>query len=184
MRFVELKSEAQLEVQSLHRVRGRLVGQRTALIDQLRALLLERGITAPQGRRKLEQLLSEILADECNGLGSRIRQLLTDMRAEWRSMDERITGFDDELVERAHTDGAARRLTKIPGIGVLTATALVAAVGTAQAFSRGRDLAAWLGLVPRQATTGGKPRPLGISKRGNRCPGQQVGADRLGGPRP
>lgn len=168
MRFVEIKSEVQLEVQSLHRVRSRLVGQRTALINQLRALLLERGITAPQGRRKLERRLPEILADERNGLGPRIRRLIEDMRAEWRNMDERITGFDDELAERVRADGAARRLTKIPGIGVLTATALVAAVGNARSFSRGRDLAAWLGLVPRQATTGGKPRLLGISKRGNR----------------
>ena len=168
MRFVELKSEAQLEVQSLHRVRGRLVTERTALINQLRALLLERGITAPQGRRKLERLLSEILAEEANGLGSRMRRLIEDMRSEWRGLDERITAFDDELVERARADDAARRLVTIPGIGVLTATALVAAVGNARTFARGRDLAAWLGLAPRQATTGGKPRLLGISKRGNR----------------
>ena len=93
MRFVELKSEAQLEVQSLHRVRGRLVAERTALINQLRALLLERGITAPQGRRKLERLLPEVLADECNGLGSRVRRLIEDMRSEWQGLDERITAF-------------------------------------------------------------------------------------------
>lgn len=168
MRFVELKSEARLDVQSLHRVRGRLVAQRTALINQLRALLLERGITAPRGRRKLERRLPEILADERNGLGPRIRRLMADMRAEWRNLDERIIGFDDEFAERARADDTARRLMKIPGIGVLTATALVAAVGDAQAFTRGRDLAAWLGLVPRQVTTGGKPRLLGISKHGNR----------------
>jgi transposase len=159
------KSEAQLEVQSLHRVRGRLVTDRTTLINQLRALLLERGITAPQGRRKLERLLFEILAEEDNGLGSRMRRLIEDMRSEWRGLDERITAFDDELAERARADEAARRLVTIPGIGVLTATALVAAVGNARTFARGRDLAAWLGLAPRQATTGGKPRLLGISKR-------------------
>jgi len=168
MRFVELKSEAQLEVQSLHRVRGRLVAERTALINQLRALMLERGITAPQGRRKLGGLLPEILADESNGLGSRLRRLIEDMRSEWRGLDERITAFDDELAVRARTDEAARRLVTIPGVGVLTATALVAAVGDARAFPCGRDLAAWLGLAPRQATTGGKPKLLGISKRGNR----------------
>src|SRR4029453_558537 len=83
-------------------------------------------------------------------------------------LDERITAFDDELVERARADDAARRLITIPGIGVLTATALVAGGGHARTFARGRDLAAWLGLAPRQATTGGKPRLLGISKRGNR----------------
>src|SRR5437660_8438694 len=141
MRYVELKSEAQLEVQSLHRVRGRLVAERTALINQLRALLLERGITAPQGRRKLERLLPEVLADECNGLGSRVRRLIEDMRSEWQGLDERITAFDDELAVRARADDAARRLVTIPGIGVLTATALVAAVGNARAFSRVRDLA-------------------------------------------
>ena len=168
MRFVELKSEAQLEVQSLHRVRGRLVTERTALINQVRALLLERGITAPQGRRKLERLLPEILAEEGNGLGSRMRRLIEDMRSEWRDLDERISAFNDELAVRARADDAAHRLTTIPGVGVLTATALVAAVGNARTFSCGRDLAAWLGLVPRQATTGGKPRLLGISKRGNR----------------
>jgi transposase len=144
------------------------VTERTALINQLRALLLERGITAPQGRRKLERLLSEILAEDANGLGSRMRRLIEDMRSEWRGLDERITAFDDELAERARADEAARRLVTIPGIGVLTATALVAAVGNARTFARGRDLAAWLGLAPRQATTGGKPRLLGISKRGNR----------------
>src|SRR4029450_13717100 len=90
MRFVVLRSEVQLEVQSLHRVRGRLVAARTALINQLRALLLERGITAPQGRRKLERLLPEILADEHNGLGPRVRRLIEDMRSEWRGLDERI----------------------------------------------------------------------------------------------
>ena len=168
MRFVELKSEAQLEVQSLHRVRGRLVTERTALINQVRALLLERGITAPQGRRKLERLLQEILAEEGNGLGSRMRRLIEDMRSEWRDLDERISAFNDELAVRARADDAAHRLTTIPGVGVLTATALVAAVGNARTFSCGRDLAAWLGLVPRQATTGGKPRLLGISKRDNR----------------
>ena len=167
MRFVEIKSEAQLEVQSLHRVRGRLVAERTAVINQLRALLLERGITVPQGRRKVERLLPEILADERNGLAPRLRQLIADMREEWRGIDRRIAEFDHELAERARAEATTRRLMTIPGIGVLTATALVAAVGDARTFTRGRDLAAWLGLVPRQATTGGKPKLLGISKRGN-----------------
>jgi transposase len=148
MRFVELKSEAQLEVQSLHRVRGRLVTERTALINQVRALLLERGITAPQGRRKLERLLPEILAEEGNGLGSRMRRLIEDMRSEWRDLDERISAFNDELAVRARADDAAHRLTTIPGVGVLTATALVAAVGNARTFSCGRDLAAWVGTAP------------------------------------
>jgi transposase len=183
MRYVEIKSEAQLEVQSLHRVRGRLVAERTALINQMRALMLERGITVPQGRCKLERHLPEILSNERNGLAPRLRRLIEDMREEWRSIDRRIKGLNDELTQRARNEEAAKRLTTIPrigvltatakrlttipGIGVLTATALIAAVGNARTFTRGRDLAAWLGLVPRQATTGGKPRLLRISKRGN-----------------
>src|SRR6185312_298298 len=90
------------------------------------------------------------------------------MLAAWQALDERIAAFDAEFAAEAKRNESARRLTSIPGIGALNATALVAAVGNAQTFARGRDLAAWLGLVPRQATTGGKPRLLGISKRGNR----------------
>lgn len=168
MRFVELKSAEQLDMQSLHRVRDRLVGERTALINQLRAVLLERGITVPQGRRKLAQHLAAFLADEEVLLSARVQSLLKDMAAEWQAMDRRIEAFDEEFALRAKTDDAARRLATIPGIGVLNATALVAAVGNAATFARGRDLAAWLGLVPRQMTTGGKPRLLGISKRGNK----------------
>jgi len=168
MRFVELKSEEQLDMQTLHRARDRLVSERTALINQLRAVLLERGLVIPQGRRKLEQHLAAML-DEGGDvpLSPRVRALVEDMRAEWRQLDQRIRAFDDEFAALARTNEAARRLATIPGIGVLNATALVAAIGTGAAFGRGRDLAAWLGLVPRQATTGGKPRLLGISKRGN-----------------
>ena len=167
MRFVELKSEEQLEMQSLHRVRDRLVGERTALINQLRAILLERGLVAPQGRRKLEQRLVDWLAQGDLAVSQRIRALIEDMWAEWQALDRRIAAFDDEFSARARSDEAARRLATIPGIGVLNATALAAAVGDARTFTCGRDLAAWLGLVPRQATTGGKSRLLGISKRGN-----------------
>jgi transposase len=169
MRFVELKSEAQLDMQTLHRARDRLVGERTALINQLRAVLLERGLVVPQGRRKLEQHLAAVL-DEGEGLplSPRVRALVADMRAEWRELDRRIGAFDDEFAARARSDEAARRLATIPGIGVLNATALLAAIGTGEAFRRGRDLAAWLGLVPRQASTGGRAKLLGISKRGNK----------------
>jgi transposase len=101
-------------------------------------------------------------------LGPRIRRLIEDMRAEWRELDRRIAAFDNEFAAHARSDPAARRLATIPGIGVLNATALVAAIGNGQTFARGRDLAAWLGLVPRQVTTGGKPRLVGITKRGNK----------------
>jgi transposase len=167
MRFVELKSQEQLDIQSLHRVRSRLVGARTTLINQMRAILLERGITIAQGRRKFEKAVDTMLADEASLVPGRLRDLLLDMRAEWAALDRRIDAFDQEFAELARTDEVARRLTSIPGVGALNATALVAAVGRAEAFDQARDLGAWLGLVPRQRTTGGKPRLLGISKRGN-----------------
>jgi transposase len=168
MRFVELKSEEQLDMQTLHRVRDRLVGERTSLMNQIRSLLLERGHVVPQGRAKLAARLAELLADPELALSPRIQALITDMRERWRALDERIAAFDDEFVEQARSDMRARRLVTIPGIGALNATALVAAIGDARTFARGRDLAAWLGLVPRQVTTGGKPRLLGITKRGSK----------------
>jgi transposase len=167
MRFVELKSEAQLDMQSLHRARDRLVGERTALINQMRAILLERGLILPQGRRKLELHLETLLTAEQVSLSPRTRQLIEDQRAEWRELDRRILAFDEEFAQQARTEESARLLTTIPGIGPLNATALVAAIGRAETFARGRDLAAWMGLVPKQMTTGGKPKLLGISKRGN-----------------
>lgn len=167
MRFVELKSQEQLDIQSLHRVRSRLVGARTTLINQMRSVLLERGITIAQGRRKFEKELDGLFADEVLLAPGRIRDLLLDMRAEWAALDQRIDALDQEFAQLARTDEVARRLTSIPGVGALNATALVAAVGKAEGFERARDLGAWLGLVPRQHTTGGKPRLLGISKRGN-----------------
>ena len=170
MRFVELKSEAQLDAQILHRARTRHVGQRTALINQLRAVLLERGIIVAKGRRPLEMRLIELLDGEGEPpptLSARTRLLIEDMRLEWSELDRRIAALTAEFVARARDDQAARRLTTIPGFGALNATALVAAIGTGESFRSARDLAAWLGLVPRQATTGGKPRLLGITKRGN-----------------
>ena len=130
MRFVELKSEEQLDMQTLHRVRDRLVGERTALINQLRAILLERGCAVPQGRRKLEQHLAAMPdPDNDTSLSPRVRRLIDDMRAEWLELDQRIATFDNEFAARARSDADARRLATIPGIGVLNATALVAAIG-------------------------------------------------------
>lgn len=166
MRFVELKSEEQLDMQTLHRARDRLVGERTALINQLRAVLLERGITVAQGRRELERHLAGL--DAQVGLSQRMRVLVEDMRTQWSELDRRIAELDKEFVNWTRKEEAARRLMTIPGIGVLNATALIAAIGQGESFARGRDLAAWLGLVPRQVTTGGKPRLVGISKRGNK----------------
>ena len=168
MRFVELKSEEQLDVQTLHRVRDRLVGERTSLTNQIRSLLLERGHIVAQGHAKLRHKLHELLDPSRTVLSPRMALLLEDMLARWTDLDRRIAAFDAEFTAMARSDTRARRLTGIPGIGALNATALVAAVGDAATFAKGRDLAAWLGLVPRQATTGGKPRLLGITKRGSR----------------
>lgn len=168
MRFVALKSEEQLDMQSLHRARDRVVVERTSLMNQLRALLLERGIIVPQGRAKLRYRVTELLVQTCEELSPRILVLIEDMLARWQTLDERIAAFDTEFAAEVKQNEAARRLISIPGIGPLNATALVAAVGDARTFARGRDLAAWLGLVPRQATTGGKPRLLGITKRGSK----------------
>jgi transposase len=168
MRFVELKSQDQLDMQSLHRVRDRLISQRTSLINQIRALLLERGYIMPQGKAKLAKRLTELLEEGASDLAPRIVSLIKDMRDQWLSLDQRITSFDNDFTQQAHTDDCARRLLSIPGIGALNATALVASIGDAATFARGRDLAAWLGLVPRQVTTGGKPRLVGITKRGDK----------------
>jgi transposase len=169
MRFVELKSQDQLDMQTLHRSRDRLVGERTALINQLRAILLERGFVASQGKRRLAQFLA-VLMDEQGGAGlsQRMILLISDARAQWAELDRRIAAFDAEFVCWAKENEEARRLTTIPGIGAIVASALVAAVGRAESFERGRDLAAWLGLVPRQFTTGGRPKLIGITKRGNK----------------
>lgn len=144
------------------------MSERTALINTLCALLLERGLTVAQGRKKLEAELT-VFADEAHpDLSPRIRGLIEDMRAEWRSLDARIAGFDKEFTAMAREDKAAQRLMSIPGIGALNATAFVAAVGNAEAFGCGRDLAEWLGLTPRQASTASRQKLPDISKRGNR----------------
>ncbi len=167
MRFVELKSQDRLDLQTLHRARSRLVAARKALLNQLRAILLERGHVFRQGRKVLEREVDGLLDAPPLDLSSRILALVADMRVEWRALDGRIDALNDDLAEHAKSDEAANRLTTIPGIGVLGATALVAAIGDGEAFRRARDLPAWLGLVPRQMTTGGKPKLLGITKRGN-----------------
>jgi transposase len=168
MRFVALKSEEQSDMQTLHRARDRAVGERASLMNQLRAILLERGVIVPQGRARLRLRVTELLRQSTEQLTSRIRLLIEDMQAAWQVLDERIAAFDAEYAAESKQNESARRLTSIPGIGALNATALVAAVGDAQTFARGRNLAAWLGLAPRQATTGGKPRLLGITKRGSK----------------
>jgi transposase len=167
MRFVSIKTVEQLDLQAMHRVRDRLVSRRTAVINQIRAFLLERGVTLPAGRRRLAQRMWWILDDAENGVSDRMRNLLRGLWEEWRRLESDIDAADREIVAVARQNDACRRLAEIPGVGPMIATALVAAVGDGSAFTKGRDLAAWLGLVPRQHSTGGRQRLLGISKRGN-----------------
>jgi transposase len=166
MRFVPLKTEDQLDLQALHRVRDRLVSRRTAVINQLRAFLLERGLTPRTGRRHLARELPVLLEDADNGLSSRMREILNRLRREWAELETSIREVTQDLETVARTDAACQRLVEIPGFGPLVSTAFVAAIGKGTAFRKGRDLSAWLGLVPRQHSTGGKPRLLGITKRG------------------
>jgi transposase len=168
MRFVPLKTTDQLDLQAIHRVRTRLVRRRTAVINQLRAFLLERGVTFPVGRRASIERFPEVLDNPAFALSPRMCRLLQQLRDEWRVLDHAIQELDHEVSTLAHEDEACRRLTQVPGIGPLTATALVAAIGNGAAFTKGRDLAAWLGLVPQQHSTGGKVTLRGITKRGNR----------------
>jgi transposase len=167
MRFVPIKNEAQLDLQALHRVRDRWMGRRTAVINQIRGFLLEHGIAVSVGAAHLQRQIPSILEDAENILSPRMRSLVLELRGEWEKLEEQIDEVTQELAGAAREDENSRRLLTVPGIGPLTATALTAAVGNGMAFRKGRDLAAWLGLVPRQHSTGGKSRLLGISKRGN-----------------
>src|SRR3954452_16638335 len=138
-----------------------------AILDAVAALDGVTGLAFAQGRCKFEAEIDALLVEAGAQLSERMRILVGEIRGEWVSLDRRITALDREFVERARADEAARRLVSIPGVGPMTATALRAAVDDGSAFARARDLPAWLGLVPRQHTTGGKPKLLGISKRGN-----------------
>lgn len=169
MRFVPIKTPAQLDVQALHRARDRLVGMRTALINQIRGFLLERGLPVERGRRTLEKALPALLDDHAQELGAVLRQLLECLRAQWRAVDQPIAALDEQILALARQDATSQRLMAMPGVGPMLATALVAAVGSrAAGFRNGRSLAAWLGLVPRQHSTGGKTKLLGVARHGNR----------------
>lgn len=167
MRFVPLKTREQQDLQAIHRIRQRLVAERTATINQIRAFLLEVGIAIPAGRAKLGNALPAVLEDPDGLLSPALRELLADLGERWRRLDQDIERYTLRLEQYVRQSEDCRRLLKIPGVGALVATALVAAVGSGTQFANGRALAAWLGLVPRQYSTGGKARLGGISKRGN-----------------
>lgn len=167
MRFVPFKSDEQLDLQALHRVRSRLVGQRTAVINQIRAFLLEHGVPVRQGPGALRQALPSILAQRTDTLSSRIIRLIEGLIDDWRRFDQRIADVTSEIEQLAKQSENCRGLMSVPGIGSITASAMVAAIGDGSAFSRGRDFAAWLGLVPKQISTGDRTILGSISRRGN-----------------
>jgi len=167
MRFVPIKTDDQLDMQSLHRVRERWVMRRTAIVNQIRGLLLERGITLRKGRRYVDAALPGILEDADSKLSGALRVLLAQLKLELDQMAIRIDDADAVLNKAAHENEACQRLVEIPGIGPVTATALIAAIGNGAAFRKGREFAAWMGVVPREHSTGGKQKLLGISKHGN-----------------
>ena len=168
MKFVATKTAEQLDLQALHRVRERLVSQRTGIINQIRAFLLERGIPVRQGQRFLRVELPRILATPPDVLSPRMVRVIEDLAGDWRRLDKRIDGLSGEIEAIARQDAGCERLMSVPGIGPIISSAMVAAIGTGEAFSRGRDFAAWLGLVPRQISTGDRTILGKISKRGNR----------------
>jgi len=167
MRFVPIKTEDQLDLQAVHRVRERWVMRRTAVVNQIRGLLLERGLTLPKGRSHVDQALPDILEDATLRLSDSFRALLAQLKLELDQLSARVEQMGAILQHTAKENEACQRLTTIPGIGPVIATALIAAIGNGSGFRRGRDLAAWVGMVPREYTTGGKQKLLGISKRGN-----------------
>jgi transposase len=167
MRFVPIKTDDQLDLQSLHRVREGWVYRRTSVISQLRGLLMERGITVSKGRRHIEAALPGILEDADNKLSGALRVLLLQIYSEMRQLQSQIDEADAVIRRMAGEDEACQRLVEVPGVGPVIATAMVAAIGNGAAFKKGRGFAAWLGMVPGQYSTGGKQKLLCISKRGN-----------------
>jgi len=167
MRFISHKSEGQLDLQALHRVRSRLIRNRTAVINQIRAFLLERGIAVRQGYRYLRQALPDILSSETEKLSPMVIHLLEDLAKDWRRLDVRIEDTTDEIKSLVAKSEACQRLMTVPGIGPIIASAMVALIGDGSAFERGHDFAAWLGLVPRQMSTGDRTVLGRITKRGN-----------------
>jgi transposase len=167
-RCVPVKTDDQLDLQALHRVRSRLISERTAVINQIRGFLLEHGIPVRQGLRFLRQQLPEILANRIDVLSSRMIRIIENLSGDWRHLDQRIEHVTKEIEALAYGTESCRQLMTVPGIGPIIASAMVAAIGNGVAFAKGRDFAAWLGLVPKQMSTGDRTILGRISKRGNR----------------
>ncbi len=167
MRFVPIKNGEQRAVLALHRARQGFVKARTAQANQIRGLLAEHGIIIPQGIAHISKRLPEILEDAENGLPGTFRQLIDRLGEHLKELDRQVQELEGQIQAWHRENAASRKLAQIPGIGPITASALVASIGDAKNFENGRQLAAWLGLVPRQNSSGGKQTLLGISKRGD-----------------
>jgi len=167
MRFVPAKSIEQQDLQALHRVRVRLIRNRTALVNQTRGLLREYGVFLPVGIRRLRAQLPEVLEDAENELTALTREIIAEQMQQLRELDQRIAQYDRRIDQCFRASKLCQRLSSVAGVGPIAATALVAAIGDAHYFKNGRHLAAWLGLVPRQHSSGDRHRLMGISKRGD-----------------
>lgn len=167
MRFVPVKSIEQQDIQALHRVRSGFVKERTAAVNRLRGLLSEYGIVIGQGLAQVRQRLPEILEDGENGLTMAARQLFADLHRQILELDQQVSAYGEKIQMLYRASDVCRKLGAVPGIGPITATALVASLGDGKAFETARQVPAWLGLVPKQDSSGGKPKLLGISKRGD-----------------
>jgi transposase len=167
MRFCEIKTEAQQDMQSVHRIRSLLVQQRTALANQIRGLLAEYGIAIPQGTSQIRSKLPEILGMNPNDMGGLILGCLMELHERFNGLDQKIAAYDKKIEVLFKNNEACQRLEKIPGIGILGATILASILGNGAAFKNGRHFAAFLGLTPKQHSSGGKERILGISKGGD-----------------
>ena len=167
MRFVAVKTVAQQDMQAVHRIRSELVKARTGKVNQIRGFLAEYGIVILPRIEQIRRAIPLLLEDPEVDLTPLFRRLLEGLRGDLVELDRRVGELDQEIAVAAKEDPAAKRLQTVPGIGPITATALVASAGDGRQFRRGRDLAAWLGLTPGQHSSGGKDRLLGISKRGD-----------------
>lgn len=168
MRFVAIKMIEQQVVQAEHRIRARLIKSRTALSNEIRGLLAEFGTVLATSMGNLRRAIPVLLEDGENGLPGSFRVLLAKLGEELRAIDDMVAEYDARIAQAVQQDDRIKRLLEIEGIGPVVASALVAAVGDAKQFSSGRDMAAWLGLTPRQHSSGGKNRLGGISKRGDK----------------
>jgi transposase len=168
MRFVAIKTPEQMDLLALHRVRSRLVRLRTGVINQIRGFLIERGIAVRQGPAPLSRALSDILGSSSAALSPRLVRLIADLAEDWRRLNDRIATVSAEIEALAKQDGHCQRLMAVPGIGPIISSAVVAAIGNGTGFKQGRDFGAWLGLVPKQESTGDRTILGKISKRGNK----------------